>query len=75
MNIFCCLTCNIDCDTLSSEGGDVLSVALSLRLPDDIKKYLQEQAQENRTSMGHYIVMLIDKDMKENESKPLFFFV
>ena len=46
-----------------------MSVALSLRLPDDIKKYLQEQAQENRTSMGHYIVMLIDKDMKENESK------
>ena len=52
-----------------AKGGDVLSVALSLRLPDDIKKYVQEQAQENRTSMGHYIVMLIDKDMKENESK------
>lgn len=38
---------------------------LNFRLPDDLREYIEKQAADNRTSMGHYVVMLIDKDMKE----------
>ena len=58
-----CLTNGRDCDTLKREGGDILGAVFGLRLPDDLKQYVQEQAQEHRTSMGHYIVTLILQDM------------
>ena len=44
-----------------------MNVFFGFQLPVDLKEYLKEQAEKNRTSMGHYIVMLIDKDMKWEE--------
>ena len=42
---------------------------LNCRLPDDLREYIEKQAVANRTSMGHYVVMLIDKDMKEKAAE------
>lgn len=44
-----------------------MNVFFGFRLPNDLKKYLQEQAKRNRTSMSHYIVMLIDRDKNEGD--------
>ena len=62
-----CLANSRNCDTLKREGGDILGAVFGVRLPDDLKQYVQEQAQEHRTSMGHYIVMLIDADKKKKD--------
>jgi len=40
-----------------------MSKVFGFRLPDDLRKYLEGQAKRNRTSIGHYIVMLIFMDM------------
>lgn len=39
----------------------------NFRLPDDLKKYLANQAKRNRTSISHYIVMLIFLDMMDKD--------
>ena len=41
-----------------------MAAVFGFRLPNDLREYLEKQAEVNRTSIGHYIVMLIDKDMK-----------
>ena len=46
-----------------------MSVFFGFRLPDDLKEYLQSQAAKNRTSMGHYLVMLILMDMMGSDGK------
>lgn len=51
------------CDTLLIEVMNLAAV-FGFRLPKDLREYLEKQAEVNRTSIGHYIVMLIDKDMK-----------
>jgi len=65
-----CLTNGKDCDTLKREGGDILGAVFGVRLPDDLRQYVQEQAQEHRTSMGHYIVTLILQDMARRKDEP-----
>lgn len=35
------------------------------RIPNDLKDYVKKQALYHRTSTGHYIVMLIVRDMEE----------
>ena len=45
-----------------------LSSVFGFRLPDDLRKYIESQAKKNRCSLGHYIVMLIVKDMEQNRS-------
>lgn len=64
-----CLTNGRNCDTLRCEGGDILGAVFGVRLPDDLKQYVQEQAQEHRTSMGHYIVTLILQDMARRKDE------
>lgn len=44
-----------------------MSKVFGFRLPDDLRKYLEGQAKHNRTSIGHYIVMLIFVDMMDKE--------
>lgn len=65
-----CLTNSRSCDTLRCEGGDILGAVFGVRLPDDLRQYVQEQAQEHRTSMGHYIVTLILQDMARRKDEP-----
>lgn len=35
-----------------------------VKLPDELKKYVKKRAKEEYTTMTHYIVMLIKKDME-----------
>lgn len=60
---FLLLTTNAERATIHTRGDDM--AILNFRLPDDLREYIEKQAADNRTSMGHYVVMLIDKDMKE----------
>ena len=57
--------------TTRYNSSEVMSVpdVFGFRLPNDLRKYLKAQAERQRTSIGHYIVMLIDKDMKEKDEK------
>lgn len=45
-----------------------MNVFFGFQLPVDLKEYLKEQAEKNRTSMGHYIVTLILDDMRKDDS-------
>lgn len=45
-----------------------MSKVFGFRLPDHLRNYLQSRAKENKTSLGHYIVTLIDADKTKNES-------
>lgn len=42
-----------------------MTVFFGFRLPVDLKRYVCEQAKKHRTSMAHYIVMLILYDMMD----------
>lgn len=42
-----------------------MSAVFGFRLPDDLRKYIKAQAKRNRTSMGHYVVTLILKEMEK----------
>lgn len=44
-----------------------MSKVFGFRLPDHLRNYLQSRAKENKTSVGHYIVTLIDADRTKNE--------
>lgn len=46
-----------------------MSKVFAFRLPADLRRYIETQATRRRTSMGHYIVMLIDKDKTEKENQ------
>ena len=48
-------------------GGDNLSRVFGFRLPEHLRNYLQSRAKESETSVGHYIVKLIDADRTKNE--------
>lgn len=39
---------------------------VGVRIPDDLREWLKEQVRRNRTSLSHYIVMLILKEMEKN---------
>jgi len=65
---FLCLTNVAYCDTLLIEVVNLAAV-FGFRLPKDLREYLEKQAAVNRTSIGHYIVMLIDKDKNRKEEQ------
>lgn len=44
-----------------------MSAVFGFRLPEDLRRYLNVRAKLHRCSIGHYIVMLIAKDMEESE--------
>lgn len=44
-----------------------MNVFFGFQLPVDLKEYLKEQAEKNKTSMGHYIVTLILNDMRKDD--------
>lgn len=49
-----------------------MSAVFGFRLPEDLRRYLNIRAKLHRCSVGHYIIMLIAKDMEEsgeNENK------
>jgi predicted transcriptional regulator len=41
-----------------------LSAVFGFRLPDDLRQYLQAQADAQRTTISHYLVTLILRDME-----------
>ena len=63
-----CLTKYEHCATLST-GGEAMAKAFGFRLPDDLRQYLQRKASEQRTTVSHYIVLLILQDMKQEKTE------
>jgi len=49
-----------------------LSAVFGFRLPDDMRQYLQEEAKRQRTTVSHYLIMLVLQDMeKKTEGKDI----
>lgn len=46
-----------------------MSENFGFRLPADLKIYLQGQAMRHRTSVSHYLVMLILEDKRKEDEK------
>ena len=47
-----------------------LSAVFGFRLQDDLRQYLQARADAQRTTISHYLITLVLKDMqKEREKK------
>ena len=46
-----------------------MSENVGFRLPADLKIYLQGQAMRHRTSVSHYLVMLILEDKRKEDEK------
>ena len=46
-----------------------MSAVFGFRLPDDLRQYLQKMARQQRTTVSHYLVMLVLQDMKKTEGK------
>lgn len=42
-----------------------MSAVFGFRLPDDLRNYLQCKARQQRTTVSHYLVMLVLKDMEK----------
>lgn len=45
-----------------------MSAVFGFRLPEDLRQYLQTMARQQRTTVSHYLVMLVLKDM-ENKTE------
>lgn len=49
-----------------------MSAVFGFRLPDDMRQYLQEEAKRQRTTVSHYLIMLVLQDMeKKTEGKDI----
>jgi predicted transcriptional regulator len=46
-----------------------LSAVFGFRLPEDLRQYLQTMAQQQRTTVSHYLIMLVLQDIKKTEGK------
>lgn len=47
-----------------------MSAVFGFRLPEDLRQYLQRQAEQERTTISHYLIMLVLQDMeKKTEEK------
>lgn len=47
-----------------------MSAVFGFRLPEDLRQYLQRQAEQQRTTVSHYLIMLVLQDMeKRTEGK------
>lgn len=47
-----------------------MSAVFGFRLPEDLRQYLQEEAKRQRTTVSHYLIMLVLQDMeKKTEGK------
>ena len=46
-----------------------MSAVFGFRLPEDLRQYLQTMARQQRTTVSHYLVMLVLQDMKKTEGK------
>lgn len=47
-----------------------MSAVFGFRLPEDLRQYLQKMARQQRTTVSHYLIMLVLKDMeKKTEEK------
>ena len=46
-----------------------MSAVFGFRLPDDLRQYLQRMARQQRTTVSHYLIMLVLQDMKKTEGK------
>ena len=46
-----------------------MSAVFGFRLPDDLRNYLRVKAKQQRTTVSHYLIMLILRDMgKEDDT-------
>ena len=48
-----------------------MSAVFGFRLPEDLRQYLQRQAEQQRTTVSHYLVTLVLQDMKKTEGKEI----
>lgn len=49
-----------------------MTAVFGFRLPDDMRRYLQTQAERQRTTISHYLIMLVLQDMeKKTEGKEI----
>lgn len=49
-----------------------MTAVFGFRLPDDMRRYLQTQAEQQRTTISHYLIMLVLQDMeKKTEGKEI----
>lgn len=46
-----------------------MSAVFGFRLPEDLRQYLQKMARQQRTTVSHYLIMLVLQDMKKTEGK------
>lgn len=47
-----------------------MTAVFGFRLPEDLRQYLQRQAEQQRTTVSHYLIMLVAQDMeKKTEGK------
>ena len=47
-----------------------MSAVFGFRLPEDLRQYLQKMARQQRTTVSHYLIMLVLQDMeKKTEEK------
>ena len=47
-----------------------MSAVFGFRLPEDLRQYLRRQAEQQRTTVSHYLIMLVLQDMeKRTEGK------
>lgn len=46
-----------------------MSAVFGFRLPDDLRQYLQRMARQQRTTVSHYLIMLVLQDMQKTEGK------
>ena len=46
-----------------------MTAVFGFRLPEDLKGYLQQAAQQQRTTISHYLITLVLQDMKKAEEK------
>lgn len=42
-----------------------MSAVFGFRLPEDLRQYLRQQAEQQRTTVSHYLIMLVLQDMKK----------
>lgn len=42
-----------------------MSGVFGFRLPDDLRQYLDMMARQQRTTVSHYLIMLVLQDMKK----------
>ena len=46
-----------------------MSAVFGFRLPDDLRQYLQRKAEQYRTTISHYLIMLILRDMRNERGE------